>query len=1111
MSDFAWWLDICKYCTVLVYNSPNFITFVVCSVEIPSLEKLNITLPDPGLKVLLSYVTISDDYCAYMQGIFITLKNFGYLVGYVTVEEGVLLARLNVSKELNAYDVLGGLFGNDHSILLPVNSRIELIKYNCSSNEFSLKTLRGGKMSVFPHFLELSSVSLNITVPVVKDIIPSLDAILFQGVWSIGSLSCNVSLDTTRTGQWPFQVACDHNQFNLNEFLEVINLEFKSFLPIELLFELEHMNGTIHTQNGTMSILVELEGMVSIEDWLTVRGCIVVYQDIKLREPPQILIGSSCSSSGTMISLSTLVYELMGVDIRNVPFFGGLDLPEFRAVIPSVNTNIPDRFLPVSTMLRNLANSLKVAKGITFVFKSPFDNLPLDIAITIPSFEVAKLSFIPIPNPDIGTLNVRRLLESLVDDFIPPTFSGAISDLSVFDLNVEDFEFDLDQRIVKLTAMYNRRFSIFFNRIVIENILTHMCLDLSSSELEVSLKGQFRIGRILIECEVAIDTAQNSFKLAAESPKVCLVHITEVLPISIPSIMVETFNLDTLCIRDVTIMLDSANGYTFCFCGTVSLWSRSFRLSVCTDHNSSLLIGFTLKAFSLSELLSKFVGNIARRIPLLSHILDISIVFTDREQSNILSILQCVDMPTLYPKLAKPGLTIKGTATWPESCGIDIFCHVLKFFVGNDVVLPFKIYFPRNAPSLPSISIDFTLPEFPIGLIRLNQPKLTINLPTVPSIPFSLEVSGSVNLLGLKFTAGMKYLPLPPSVNLFLHTKQSLTLAPFVESCNLFLSVSLSPTPSPIPGFAFGVDGKIGIRACKCLEVRAIASYDPNGLDQSYFYSKMDMPLTIESILKAFCINIPLPSFIGDMGFPDGFIASYSLADHYVPYFDLYISKGLHFKGTLSFWGARVEAEVKYTPGPPRDSFYIKLRLPVVRLFGNALFMSESSAVRNKGPFLEVSIGSSVSGRASIFVNVLRISMETTLTITGNEISFSIIGSILGLFEAEVTLAGEYKSDLAAMNLNVEAKLKSDFFNFITNKVKSAVSNIKKAADLVTAPLEGAVSAAQKVFDSAANGARVAADKVRGLENDVGGARSEVGRIRNRLDSVCRIRSCGSG
>ena len=1055
-------------------------------------------------------MTISDDYCAYMQGIFVTLKNFAYLSGTFTAGERVFLARMNVSKELNAYDILGGLFGNDHSIFLPVNSRIELIKYNCSSNEFSLKTLRGGKMNVFPLFLELSSVSLNITV--VTDGVPHLGAILFQGVWSIGSLSCNVSLDTTHTGQWPFQVACDHNQFNLNEFLEIMNLEFKSFLPIELLFELEHMNGTIHTQNGTMSILVELEGMVSIEDWLRVSGCIVVYQDIKLREPPQILIGSSCSSSGTMISLSTLVQELMGVDIRTIPFFGDLDLPEFRAVIPSINTNIPDRFMPVSTMLRNLANSLKVAKGITFVFKSPFDNLPLDIAITIPSFEVAKLSFIPIPNPDIGKLNVRRLLESLVDDFIPPTFSGAISDLSILDLNVEEFEFDLDQHIVKLTAMYNRRFSIFFNRIVIENILTHMCLNLSSSELEVSLKGQFRIGSILIECQVAIDTTQNSFKLTAKSPKVCLVHITEVLPISIPSIMVQTFNLDTLCTRNVTIMLDSANGYTFCFCGTVSLWSRSFRLSVCTDHNSNLLIGFTLKAFSLSELLSKFVGSIARRIPLLSHILDISTLFTDKEQSNIFSILQCVDMPTLYPKSAKPGLTIKGTATWPESCERDIFCHMLKFFVGNDVVLPFKIHFPRNAPSLPSISIDFTLPEFQIGSsVQLNQPRLTINLPTVSSTPFSLEVSGTVNLLGLTFTAGIKYKPLPPPVSLFLHTKQSLTLAPFVESCNLLLSVPLTPIPSPIHGFAFGVDGKIGIRGCKRLEVRAIASHDPSGLDQSYFYAKTDMSLTINSILKAFCINIPLPSFIGDMGFPDGFIASYSLADHYLRYFDLYISKGLYFKGTLSYWGARVEIEVKYTPGLPRGYFYIKLRLPVVRLFGNALFMSESSAVRNKGPFLEVSIGSSVSGRASIFVCVLKICRETTLTTMGNEISFSVSGSILGLFEAEVRLAGEYKSNLAAMNLNVVAKLKSDFFNFITNKVRSAASNIKREADRITVPLEGAVSAAQRAFDSAADGVRSAADKVGGYENDVGGARREVDRIRNKINSVCHIRSCGKG
>ena len=367
-----------------------------------------------------------------------------------------------------------------------------------------------------------------------------------------------------------------------------------------------------------------------------------------------------------------------------------------------------------------------------------------------------------------------------------------------------------------------------------------------------------------------------------------------------------------------------------------------------------------------------------------------------------------------------------------------------------------------------------------------------------------------ISIPGLEFTAGIERQTSPPSVNLCLSTKQSWEITPFIEASNLSTCVELSPTPSPIPEFLFEVDGKIGIENCQRLEAKAIVSYVPKNLSQNCYYMEMDMPLTIESILNAFCINTPLPSFVGDMGFPDGFAASYSAVGCYLQSINMDISKGLNFKGTLSFWGLRVEAEVQHSLGPP-DSFYIKLRLPVVRLFGDTLFISESSAVRNNGPLLEVSIDSSVSATATMFVCVLKICKETTLSIIGNELSFPLSGSILGQFQAEVSLSGEYKRDLSAMNFKIVAELKSDFFGFIISKVKNIASNIKKEADSILIPLEGALSAAQKAFDSAAEGVRSASNDVKGFEDRVAGARRDVARYRNKINSVCRIRSCGSG
>ena len=91
------------------------------------------------------------------------------------------------------------------------------------------------------------------------------------------------------------------------------------------------------------------------------------------------------------------------------------------------------------------------------------------------------------------------------------------------------------------------------------------------------------------------------------------------------------------------------------------------------------------------------------------------------------------------------------------------------------------------------------------------------------------------------------------------------------------------------------------------------------------------------------------------------------------------------------------------------------------------------------------------------------------------------------------------------------ATLKSDFFDFVTKKVKENANGIKKAADALIAPLERAIVAAQSVFDSAQGKVQGAAASVREEEHKVSDGRINVNNIRNKMNSVCLIRSCGSG
>jgi hypothetical protein len=1090
--------------------------------KIPSLQVLPLTPPDPGLKGIIDGILrTSDDYCADMRRFFIALKTYGYTNNNITLNGHEFSTTMNISKNLSAFDFLGGMFGKRHSVVLPISTRVEFIKYNCNQHAFTLKTLAGGKLSVFPNFLELTSVSVHITTTVNHEgEFSKISLIEMQGLWSIGKFTSTVFLDTTQPGQWPIRAEFPSSKFDFNDLLETTHIELNSLLPLDLSFKLNNMRGTLFSEGGDLSILIQLEGRLSFGDLIDVQGCVVMFQNIQLTSPPQVLILSDCCSTHASLNfqLTDVVQELLGVNIGNVAFFGDLIMSNVQVFIPSVASKIPNSFLNYycPNMSQWDVPSITALKGITFVFKVP-NVLPIDIALTTTvNTDGIALHFIPMI--DSGTLRVRDLLAVLFTNFIPPTFSGAISDLDILDLNIKHFEYNLDQKQLSIKVKYPRKLHVYRGCIVIQNIFVEANTSLHEMNLQISAKGQFSIGHVTIHAQIDVDTAKNSLQLTAKSPKLCLVHIVKAFKVHIPSFLRRTFHLNTLCLTDVVFKVNSTSN-NLCFAGMVTLWSRSFHLYLCADgNNGNVLVGLTLNNFALSELLSNFIGGIAKRIPFLNHVLDINILYTKVPLDSIPALIAYIPGIDIVDESFEAGLTFTGTAGWPKSCDWDILCHILQFFLGNGTTslkLPLYIHYQLGDFSPGPFHVQFNLPEMSIGPIRIPKPVLQVELPPLgspvpPSIP-SFALSAKVDFAGLPFTVSVKYRALPPSVTLGLATKACLYVVPsFIQVCNLLLSVTLTPSPMPISGFAFGANVKIGFPRCNRLVFDAIFSYDAGDATQNYIYVHTNSPLTVSSIPAIICINIPLPPVLRDTGFPKGFTLSYSAVGQYIKHLNIKIPQGLYFKGLLNIFRFTLDTEIKYINSPVTE-FYLKCRLPALNLANGALIMSESSSVRDKGPFLEAMIGRRVSVKALLYVSVLGISVEATLLIKGQELSLSISGSILGLFHANVKIYGTYQPSIHSIAWNVEVHLKNDFFNFVIGKVKEAISKIDQAAKVVTAPLKATIAVAQGVFDVAASGLHSAREGVRRFRDQVGGAVREVGRIRNKINSVCHIRSCGTG
>jgi hypothetical protein len=1040
-----------------------------------------------------------------MKESFKVLHKFGYALSISGLMGNVFSATLNLTKELNVSAFASGIFGANLPLRLPplVETKVKLINYNCSEGSFTLMTLPGSRNIPLVHnILELSSVSLSITI-ISTQSNGLTSSLLFHGLWAIGSIRLNTTVDTTESGQW--QIKINFTSFNLSTFIKVMNIELGPFLSSvskNLSFSLDGINGTVYSPGGSPTVVIEMRGMITIGK-LRIGVCIIICKSMQFNSPQLLLLSDCCSNRNNLkLSFASVVQQLLNVNIGSIRFFGQLEMRDFRLIIPSLNWNASKR-----VCLSRVCNNVK-AEGVTLVFKTAFTGLPLDatIALMIRNKD-GNISFkvVPIGN----SLNVRHLLSTILSNSPDFPLSGDLNKIKVLDLNIKEFSLNFRQRFLNITAEYGTRVSIFNGLLITEHIIVSLTFNIASSQIAISLSGQFHVAGLVVHAVITVDTAENSFQLIAKAPEVCLTSIIAALRIRIPHFMLKIFQLQGICIRNAFFVIDSQST-CLCFGGTVTIFSSDIYFFVCIDLDDNFIIGLQAVDFSLAELLVQLVGSRARQIGLLNQRATISILYSPFavDVSNVLPLLNShIPNLELNEQSNEADIALFAKTRWPDSCNTNPFCRFLKRILGNEDLLFYIFY--RNIPS--RVCIEMKFPDFEIApALVLPGPVLGIKFPLPQPPHISTTLSASFRMFQLHLTVSVEFNLVPFSIKMELSTKECFWILNIIHFCNLLTSVTINPSPTPISGFAFGVDSKLGFKGCTQIELRAIVGYNQLDVTDNYFYVHTTSYFTLSGLLRAFCNRASLPNALLNTGFPHGFTASYSVVRRYLSHFSLTIPAGFYVNGTINIFGFSVDAEIKYTPPV---NFYMKFRLPRISLYGDRLVMSESRNVRDRGPFVEATISLfSVNMKASLYVSVLGISTEATLIISKRELSITISGSLFGRFQASLSISGDYRPDVSifAISFTVTATLKSDFFDFVSRKVKENANGIKKAADALIAPLERGIVAAQRVFDLAQGKVQRAANSVREEERKVSNGRSKVNNIRNKINSVCSIRSCGS-
>ena len=1051
---------------------------------------------------LLAQVQCSQDNpCQCVMDKITTLSNSGFI--HEVIQNGsITQASLNPARKLTAFDVLRGFMGDNITYALPVNTLAKTVMYNCSSDILTVITSPGGEITVFPYLMNLTKVQLTMAMSNLNS--PSVAQVQMQGNWTIGRshLVAFLTVDSTQDNMWTLNGGMFETEVDLRELLSVLNVDFPFPPSTTFSMSVSRIAGQYTTGSH---IVLSFEGTIQAGDWFADEGCLVVYQSLhrlSADSSPHVALATACSgqlpnSENSNLLLSHFAQNILGLDVSSLSFFGSLQLQDVRMLMRSHDYSIPDNVL-ASTPLQNAVQQLKGTHALGFVFTMDFQGGQKSVIV---QFLDNTIDFSHATSDDLFTLqDFRNTVLDLSSTL--PTFS-LVGELDISDLSVQKFFLTVNSTSVSLEvqAAIGRAITVIEDVLIVQKPIVHFQYESESFTFVSSfIDGHFDLESTEIPATIRVDLPSDTYQVASEIERVSKEDLSESLRYTFPSEL-DTLGISSILAKAKLHISSAVERRKLCYVSSGAVFGEAITLAACIKYNdgaTELVFGVELVQFSLSKVLSQFVGDVASRLIMFTQILDITMVY-----SNTMLDQSPFTTPLLSGlRHIRPGVTLYAIGTWPDGCSTDIFCQIMIFFLGNDIELHYKVYLYDGRYIRASAAVS----DFSLGsLIQLSSASVEIE---VTEYGTSRGVCGSQDFGDFVLSGCCKWRV--PQFDVLLELRQegcweeALGL-PFLEVCNLRLAVILKP--SPIPGLQLEVLAKFGFPECNVLTVAAAVGFDPHDPTGNYIYL-VTGPLTLENILQLFCVNIDLPEALAFLEFPNGVELSYSLIDRALPGLGVTIPAGLYFRGTMRFLGYQIHALINIDF--MRSYFRIEAYFDPLKLANGLIVMYRSRDIRSQGPFVDIELQASplhVSILASGYVSVLGISAEAVLRISNDGYDISLYGSLLGLFEAQVHLHASY-GDPQRASFEVTAYLRNDFFDYIARKVRELGDAAKSFVDTVLCSFKEALKFADEAFGRAANALDAALKPLRYWRARFNAAAAEVARWRNQLSRLCQFRNC---
>ena len=1045
---------------------------------------------------------------------FTAIADLGFSQDLVQHEEQRFSITFSINQQQAISDFILAVFGADSTIALPLAANLQTMAYNCTNQELFVETVQaGGELVVFPNILTLVDINFQVAISSITTT-PQLESLKLVGTVILGDIEFSTFIETKDPDIWYFGATLvgdsgkgviENGEINLFNFISSV---FDVKLPSESFGDLVTISNV--ALNGRMNIaanydfILIIEATIHIGEWYDDRVCVILHQTLQQsgRSPPELAFLTGCDSfgSGEGLSLSELIEGLTDIDISRVPFFGSLELPEFHIVYTTPNFDLVGADFGDLELLNFGDLSIGGISGFQFNFNFHIDSLGLSFP-----WSIARIN---------GSMKFKP--QSLLEGFSLSDVLGAISSaVSLPDVEVinsaldgiilTNLDLDVEGKTFALGIEVPDAITIFFDDLQVIGLVLDFELTWEGgiSFNTLNMEGTLQIGSQSFVTSINFEDGLYTLSACAPDFNGGIGGIASALSSSLSdSVAVSTFGFDSIglfepCI-DVTF---TAGQFPEYMCFSADLFRSDFAevgLSACITQERKWVFGLEVRKFVLATLLEEIIGSAGRQVAFFNQQLDTAIIVSPisleglplrgRVIGEIDKILQ--------------GTTIIARTSWPENCDSDAFCSVARGLLGEDSSFELTVHILGK-----TVTVEADAANFMLGSFTLSSVKIVMKFsPTEFSvgIKVSMEISDPPITLGGGLSLNFPQASLTLDVFMTGCWENAFGIS-ILDICNFELKVTLTPG-SALPGIGFAITVKIGDESCYILEATGAFSINPNNPIDNYFYVSIGS-LTFQRVVDLFCVDLTLPSFLGDTGFPEGFTTSYASVEHVLPDLGITIPAGFYFDGVINIFGLVIDCEMVLNPPELID---IYARLYPLTMGGGLLKLYESREVTDRGPFLHVVVQSNpkkFTAEASGYVSVLGIEIEAMLSVSDSGYEISIYGNIFGVLEAELLIKASIGNVLDA-SYRVAGNISTTIQQDIQDAVVGLIDSAGQAANETFTEAREALDEAQADFDAAKETLEAAAADVRDAQNDVNSLRSE---IRSLREDLCKIKSCGDG